>query len=161
MTQLSAVFGGLDTVRPSGNQTTMTPTVRKILYAVLFETLGVAVASGGLLLMSDASAGQSVALSTICATVALGWSYVFNSIFEAWEARQALKGRSLLRRGVHALLFEGGLVVILVPVMAWWLQVGLAEALIYEAGLIVLFIAYTYVFTWGFDKIFGLPASAR
>jgi len=139
----------------------MTPTRRKIIYAVSFETLGTLLASVALMLMSDADAGSSLVLSALTATIALSWSFVFNTVFEAWEARQPVKGRSLKRRTVHALLFEGGLVLICIPVMAWWLQVGYLEALVYEAGLIALFIVYTYVFTWGFDRIFGLPASAR
>lgn len=139
----------------------MSPALRKILYAVSFETLGVAVASIGLLLMSEASAEQSITLSILAASLALGWSFVFNSLFERWEARQMRRGRSLGRRSAHAILFEGGLVVILVPITAWWLKVGLWQAMVYEAGLIGLFILYTYLFTWGFDKVFGLPHSAR
>ncbi|WP_054008659.1 PACE efflux transporter [Cypionkella psychrotolerans] len=139
----------------------MTPTLRKILYAVSFETLGVAVATLGLLAMSEANATQSLILSAITATIAMGWSMGFNALFEAWEARQTTKGRSLARRSVHALLFEGGLVILVLPLMAWWLQVDLWTALQYEAGLILLFIIYTYVFTYSFDRIFGLPQSAR
>jgi uncharacterized membrane protein len=139
----------------------MSPTRRKIVYAVSFETLGTLVASVYLWLVSEASPGSSLALAILTATIALCWSFVFNTIFEAWEARQVTRGRSLGRRSAHALLFEGGLVLICIPVMAWWLQVGLLEAAAYEAGLIVLFILYTYAFTWGFDRIFGLPASAR
>lgn len=139
----------------------MSPTRRKIVYAVSFETLGTLVASVALMLMSQASAGSSLALSVLTATIALFWSYLFNTGFEAWEARQPVKGRSIRRRTVHALMFEGGLVLICIPVMAWWLQVGYIKALVYEAGLIVLFMVYTYAFTWGFDRIFGLPASAR
>ncbi|MES2433390.1 MAG: PACE efflux transporter [Pseudomonadota bacterium] len=139
----------------------MTPTARKILYAVSFETLGVAVGTLGLMAMSDANPGQSLILSAITASIAMTWSMGFNWLFEAWEARQSKKGRSLARRSVHALLFEGGLVILVLPIMAWWLGVDLWTALKYEAGLIVLFIIYTYVFTWSFDRIFGLPASAR
>ena len=139
----------------------MSPALRKIVYDVSFETLGVAVASIGLLVMSEASAEESVSLSILAASLALGWSFVFNSLFERWEARQARRGRSLIRRSAHAILFEGGLVVILVPVTAWWLGVGVQQAIAYEAGLIVLFILYTYIFTWSFDRLFGLPASAR
>lgn len=139
----------------------MSPTRRKIVYAISFEALGTLVASVYLWLVSEASPASSFALSVLTATVALCWSYVFNSIFEAWEARQAVKGRSLARRAVHALLFEGGLVLLLLPIMAWWLQVSIWQALVYEAGLIVVFIVYTYLFTWAFDRIFGLPASAR
>jgi uncharacterized membrane protein len=139
----------------------MSPTRRKIVYAVSFEALGTLVASVYLWLVSEASPASSFALSVLTATVALCWSYVFNSIFETWEARQPVKGRSLARRTAHALLFEGGLVLLLLPIMAWWLQVSVWQALVYEAGLIVVFIAYTYLFTWAFDRIFGLPASAR
>lgn len=139
----------------------MSPARRKIVYAVSFETLGTLVASAWLWLVSDASAQSSLVLATLTATIALCWSYIFNTIFEGWEARQETRGRSLRRRTIHALLFEGGLVLVCIPVLAWWLQVGWAEALVYEAGLIVVFILYTYVFTWGFDRIFGLPASAR
>ncbi|MBA3911569.1 MAG: hypothetical protein C0524_17235 [Rhodobacter sp.] len=139
----------------------MSPAHRKILYAVSFETLGTLVASLGLLAMTDASAGSSFLVSVIGATVALCWSYLFNTLFEAWEKRQATKGRSFRRRTIHAVLFEGGMVVLFVPFMAWWLGVSLIEAAIYEAGLILIFIVYTYVFTWGFDRIFGLPVSAR
>ena len=139
----------------------MTPVRRKIVYAVSFEALGTLVASAYLWTVSEASAGSSLALSILTATIALCWSYAFNTLFEAWEARQPVKGRSLRRRTVHALMFEGGLVLICIPVMAWWLQVGYIEALVYEAGLIAVFIVYTYAFTWGFDRIFGLPASAR
>jgi uncharacterized membrane protein len=139
----------------------MTPARRKIVYAVTFETLGTLVASVFLWLVSDAGPASSFALSVLTATIALGWSYVFNSAFEAWEARQPVRGRPLSRRVAHALLFEAGLVLMLLPIMAWWLGVSIWQALAYEAGLILVFLIYTYLFTWGFDRIFGLPASAR
>lgn len=139
----------------------MTPFQRKILYALSFETLGIAVASLGLLLMSDANIAQSLTLSALTATIAMTWSVSFNALFEAWEARQPTTGRGPARRALHAVLFEGGLVLLSVPVMAWWLHVGWMAAFAYEAGLIALFVVYTYLFTWAFDALFGLPQSAR
>ena len=139
----------------------MSPLRRKVLYAFSFELLGTLVATLGLMAMSDTSAAMSFGASVIGATIALCWSYLFNTAFEAWEARQTTKGRSPLRRAAHALMFEGGMVLIFIPFMAWWLGVGMIEAAIYEAGLIALFILYTYGFTWAFDQIFGLPASVR
>lgn len=139
----------------------MSPARRKLVYAVSFEALGTLVASIFLWIVAEASAGSSLALSVLTATIALSWSFVFNTLFEAWETQQPIRGRSFKRRTAHALLFEGGLVLICIPVMAWWLSVGYVEALVYEAGLIAVFIIYTYVFTWSFDRIFGLPASAR
>ena len=45
--------------------------------------------------------------------------------------------------------------------MAWWLKVSLLEALVADLGLLLFFFAYTVAFTWAFDRVFGLPASAR
>ena len=71
-----------------------------------------------------------------------------------------MKGRSVARRVAHAIGFEGGLVVILVPLVAWWLKVSLWHALLMDLGLVVFFLVYTFVFNWVFDRVFGLPASA-
>ncbi|MFO1175445.1 MAG: PACE efflux transporter [Paracoccaceae bacterium] len=139
----------------------MSPVARKIIYAVAFETLGIALGAVVLRLFSGAPAEQTFALSVIAAAIALIWSYIFNSAFEAWEARQTTRGRSFLRRAIHALLFEGGLTVILLPLTAWFLSVGLATALAYELGLILLYLVYAWAFTWAFDRLFGLPHSAR
>ena len=66
----------------------------------------------------------------------------------------------MARRVAHALGFEAGLVVMLVPLFAWWLGVSLWQAFVLDLGLIVFFLVYTYVFNLGFDRVFGLPASA-
>jgi uncharacterized membrane protein len=73
---------------------------------------------------------SSLALSVLTATIALCWNFAFNLIFEAWEARLPVRGRSRRRRAVHALMFEGGLVPILIPVIACWLRVGHVQALV-------------------------------
>lgn len=139
----------------------MSPLTRKLTYAVSFEAFGILLASGLLLVLSDASADQSLILSAVNASVALLWNLIFNALFERWEEHQPIKGRPRSLRALHALLFEAGLTVTLVPLMAWWLDVTLWQALQYEFALIVMFLVYTYAFTWAFDRLFGLPPSAR
>jgi uncharacterized membrane protein len=39
--------------------------------------------------------------------------------------------------------------------------VSLWEAFVMDLALIVFFLCYTFVFNWGFDRVFGLPASAQ
>lgn len=137
------------------------PTLRRLIYATTFEAGGVLMSTALLLLMADTTAGGSLAFSILASTVAMLWNLAFNAMFEAWEARQATRGRSLARRTAHALLFEAGLVLMLLPLTAWWFSVGLLTALAYEGVLIVAFLIYTWAFTWAFDRLFGLPASAR
>ena len=137
------------------------PLLRRLTYATSFEAGGIALSTAILVLMANGSAGGSFVFSVIASTVAMVWNLIFNAGFEAWESRQTVKGRSLARRSAHAVLFEGGLVLLLLPLTAWWFDVSLLTALAYEAVLILAFLIYTWAFTWAFDRLFGLPASAR
>jgi len=133
---------------------------RRVVFVGLYEFIAILCAS--LLFMAigqdpSASGGMAVAASTI----AIAWNISFNWLFEQWELRQTKKGRSVLRRIVHAVGFEGGIAAMLIPLLAWWFSISLWEATVMEAGLLVFFMFYTFVFNWGFDRIFGLPASAQ
>jgi len=133
---------------------------RRVVFVALYELIAIAVSS--LLFMAiGQGAGASGAMAVAASVIAIVWNVSFNTLFEKWEARQRVKGRSVLRRVVHAAGFEGGLALVLIPLMAWWFGVGLWEATLMEAGLLLFFLVYTYVFNWSFDRVFGLPASAQ
>ncbi|MDM0046656.1 PACE efflux transporter [Variovorax dokdonensis] len=133
---------------------------RKLVYVTLYEVIAIVCATVGFALMSGKEVSEAGPLSVICSVVAVAWNMAFNSMFEAWESRQATRGRSIGRRVAHAIGFEGGLAAILVPVIAWWLGVSMWEALVMDIGLMIFFLVYTFCFNWAFDRIFGLPASA-
>ncbi|RZL63474.1 MAG: PACE efflux transporter [Variovorax sp.] len=133
---------------------------RRVVYISLYEGIAIVVASVGLALMSGQGLGHSGVLAVIASVIAVLWNLSFNWLFERWESRQVVRGRSVRRRIAHAIGFEGGLIAFLVPAFAWWLNVTLWEALLMDLGLVVFFLIYTFVFNWAFDAIFGLPASA-
>jgi uncharacterized membrane protein len=139
----------------------MSPIQRRILQAVLYEVGAIAMTWPVFGLGFGASAGSALALATLLSTIALSWNFVFNALFERWEAAQPVRGRSLQRRVLHGIGFEGGLVLMLVPVMAWWLETSLWHAFLAELGLLLMFFVYAIAFTWAFDKVFGLPLSAQ
>ncbi|QNK74827.1 PACE efflux transporter [Variovorax sp. PAMC28562] len=133
---------------------------RRVVYITLYEGIAIVAASVGLTLMSGKGLGHSGALAVVASVIAVLWNLAFNALFERWEARQSVRGRSVKRRIAHAVGFEGGLIAFLVPVFAWALGVSLLEALVMDLGLVVFFLVYTFVFNWGFDTVFGLPTSA-
>lgn len=133
---------------------------RRIVYVTIYELIAIAVSGLGLMLASGRDMQQSLVAATLASATAIAWNYIFNTLFERWEARQPIKGRSLKRRIAHAIGFEGGLLVFLVPLFAWQLQVSLWQAFVMDFGLLIFFLIYTFVFTWCFDHIFGLPQSA-
>jgi uncharacterized membrane protein len=139
----------------------MSPRHRRILQALLYELGAIAFVGPVLAWMFGTAMGSTLALAVLMSSIALAWNYVFNALFERWEACQPVKGRSFARRLAHGTGFEGGLVLFLVPVMAWWLETTLLKALLADLGVLAFFFVYAIGFTWAFDQMFGLPESAR
>lgn len=134
---------------------------RKIVYVTFFELFAILSSGAMLKFLSGSPATYAGAAAIAASGIALLWNLAYNTLFERWEARQARKGRGFLRRAAHATGFELGLVVMLVPLFAWILGVTLQEALAYNLGMIVFFLAYTFLYNLAFDRLFGLPLSAQ
>jgi len=133
----------------------MSPHVRRIIYVVAYEIIAILVVTGALVVLGYGG-GSSGLIAVVSSTVALVWNYVWTTMFEAWEKRQQSQTRTVGRRIVHAIGFEGGLIVFLVPIIAWILHISLLDALILEIGLLVFFLVYTFVFAWLFDIVLPL-----
>jgi uncharacterized membrane protein len=138
----------------------MTPRSRRIVQAILYELFAITFVGPVLSVAFDKPPSSTLGLAIVLSSIALTWSYVFNTFFERWEERQRVQGRSFARRLAHGIGFEGGLVVILLPVMSLWLDISLTAAFIANLGLLAFFFVYAIAFTWLFDRVFGLPKSA-
>ena len=138
----------------------MSPITRRVLQALLYEIGAVSVVGPVLALTFDKPASSTFVLAVVLSAIALVWNYLFNAIFERWESRQVVKGRSFMRRLAHGAGFEGGLTLMLVPVMALWLDTTFMAAFLANLGLLAFFFIYAIGYTWAFDKVFGLPLSA-
>lgn len=138
----------------------MSPTTRRVLQAVLYEVIAIALVGPALSLAFHEPQASTFGLAVVLSTIALTWNYAFNWIFERWESRQAVRGRSFARRLAHGAGFEGGLAVILIPVMSLWLEISPAAAFVANLVLLAFFFIYAIASTWAFDRVFGLPASA-
>jgi uncharacterized membrane protein len=139
----------------------MDPRKRRVVQAVLYEVGAIVVVGPVLGWLFGASMGSSLALAAVLSTIAMTWNFTFNGLFERWESRQADRRRTLGRRLVHGAGFELGLMVMLVPIMALWLGIPLWQAFVANLGLMAFFFVYAVAFTWSFDRVFGLPASAQ
>jgi hypothetical protein len=79
----------------------MSPTTRRVLQAVLYEVIAIAVVGPALSWTFDKPQTSTFGLAVVLSTIALTWNYVFNWIFERWESRQSVRGRSFARRLAH------------------------------------------------------------
>lgn len=130
----------------------MSPHVRRVIYVISYELIAVLLTTLGLIALGFGG-GNSGTLAVTASLVAVTWNYIWTTMFEFWESRQESQTRTPRRRIVHAIGFEGGLGVLLVPITAWVLSVSLLEALRLEVGLLAFFLVYTFAFSWLFDKV--------
>lgn len=136
---------------------TLSPLKRRILYVTVFEIIAITSSTFVLMKLSGSDVSESLPVAVMVSLAAVIWNFLYNTAFEAWERRKQVTKRTLLIRSAHALGFEGGLVLICLPLYMIWYDVGLIKALMMEAALLLFFLIYTFIFTLGFDKIFTLP----
>ncbi|AWB32512.1 PACE efflux transporter [Orrella marina] len=138
----------------------LSPLARRITYVLLFETFAIASATLLLMSLSGGEVHGSLPVAAASSLAAVVWNFIYNTLFEQWETRRKIRTRSTALRVVHAMGFEVGLVVILIPLFMWWYQVGPLQALKMEVALLVFFLVFTFVFTWIFDRIVPIRREA-
>ncbi|KVT70247.1 hypothetical protein WK56_20205 [Burkholderia ubonensis] len=134
---------------------------RKITQAILYEAIAIACISPAIAALFGEGLVYSGALSATMSAIALLWNMVYNTLFERWEATRVQRTRTLGRRIIHACGFEGGLIFILVPVVAWWLNISWLDAFLVDLGLFAFFFCYAFVFQWAFDRVFDVPVATK
>jgi uncharacterized membrane protein len=140
---------------------TLQGTKRKITYVATYETIAFLLGTLGFFSFSDSSLERASALAVFASLFAVSWNFAYNAMFERWEAKRLTRGRSFGRRVLHAVGFEIGFLVVLMPAAAWWLEISYLRSFTLNLGLNIFFFVYTFSFTWCFDRVFGLPASAE
>lgn len=132
---------------------------RKIVQALSYELLALVFIVPLAAWVFDSSLALSGLVAVVVSLLAMSWSMLFNSLFEAWEARQRRPQRTFKRRLLHALSFELGLLLFTVPVLAFGLGISWWQALLSDVALLLFFLVYALFFQWGFDLLFGPPAA--
>lgn len=134
---------------------------RRIVYVSSYEVIGMIISSVGLALLAGDSVEHTGPLSVMITTIAVTWNFIYNVLYEKWEARQSSNIRTVKRRVGHAIGFQLTLVVFLIPLIAWWMDIPLVKAFWLDLAFIIIIPIYTFIFNWCFDKLFGLPSSAQ
>ncbi|MCF4994405.1 multidrug/biocide efflux PACE transporter [Pseudomonas syringae] len=124
----------------------------RVLQAIGFELLAVVICTPLLAWIMDKPLLDMGVATVAIAVLALAWNVVFNSAFDRLLKHWNIE-RNAWIRGVHALLFEGGLIVLGVPLVAWWLSISLWQAFLLDIGILLFFLPYTYAYHWGYDVI--------
>lgn len=132
---------------------TLSPIARRITYVTIFEIFAIVFSTLLLSFLNDGDTLNNLPVAAASSAAAVIWNFIYNTLFERWEDRRNIGRRSIVLRICHAIGFEGGLIVILIPLFMWWYNVGPLTAFVMEAALLLFFLIYTFLFTMVFDKV--------
>ena len=97
-------------------------------------------------------------VSVVSATIATLWNVVYNFVFDVTYRRLTGKTlKTLIVRIIHSIFFEIGLLIVLMPFIAWYLDVSLWQALVMDLFFVAFYLVYAFAFNWAYDKFFPLP----
>lgn len=96
-------------------------------------------------------------VSVISAMIATLWNLAYNTLFDLGMTRVfGTTAKGGVMRVFHAVLFEAGLLCVLLPFIAVYLGISLWAALAMDISFALFYMAYAFVFNWGYDRLFPL-----
>jgi uncharacterized membrane protein len=151
---MGAAFG----TAPDPKGISMRSTADRIRHAICFEVIGILIATPLGAFVFHLHAGDSAVIVVGSATVAMLWNYVYNLGFDhALKALGRSTEKTLSIRIGHAVMFEIGLLLMLMPLIALYLGITLWEALLMDIAFAPFYMGYALAFNWAYDRVFPLP----
>ncbi|GLP97792.1 PACE efflux transporter [Paraferrimonas sedimenticola] len=136
----------------------MRSTFDRIRHTIGFEAIGLLMMIPLLTWLFGVELAQAGGISIVLSLLATGWNFVFNYGFDRMMLKRwGHTNKSQKLRVLHACSFEGGLIVISIPLIAWYLGVGFWQALLMDMSFVVFYLFYTYFYNLAYDKIFPIP----
>ncbi|CAK3089864.1 putative membrane protein [Vibrio crassostreae] len=130
-------------------------TIERVFHSVLFEVLAVTLSIIGLAIFTEHDVNALSGTMIVVATIAMIWNYCFNRIFDRYFTGEKSQ-RSLKLRIFHVVLFEAGLLIATIPVMAFLLNVGIWQAFLMDIGVTIFITIYAFVFNLIYDHVRAL-----
>lgn len=129
----------------------------RVRHATMFEIIGLAIFIPGSAFILDKPAAEMGVIGVVSATTATVWNFLFNLGFDKAMLRfTGSVNKSMAVRVLHAILFEAGLIVLLIPFIAWYLGISLITALVMDIAIVVFYLVYAFVFNIAYDRLFPL-----
>jgi len=131
----------------------------RIRHTFLFEIFGLLISTPFAAWVLDKGLAQIGALNIVISLVAMCLNYIFNLVFDFTLVRlgRPVNVRPVWMRTIHAILFEASLIILIIPVVAWWLDMTLWAAFFTNLGYSLFFLIYTFVYNWVYDVVFPIP----
>ena len=125
---------------------------RRIVHALSYEIILLVIIAIALSFIFDMPMEVTGTLGIVMAVTSVFWNMTFNHFFEKFEAKRHLK-RTVGVRILHAIGFEGGLMLATIPMVAYAMDMSLWQAILLDFGMTTCILVYTFIFQWCYDLI--------
>ena len=125
---------------------------RRIVHALNYEIILLVIIALALSFIFEMPLEVTGVLGIFMAVTSVIWNMVFNHYFEKFEAKHQLK-RTVRIRILHAIGFEGGLMLATIPMVAYAMNMSLWQAIVLDFSLTLCILVYTFIFQWCYDLI--------
>lgn len=139
----------------------MRTTADRIRHTIGFEVIGLLLCIPLAVWIFDMKPHAAGGLAIAASLIATGWNFVYNvAVDKMMVCYLGRLEKTWGERVMHALGFEGGLLIIVLPIAAWWLSISLWEALLVDIGFVVFYVVYAFFYNLTYDKIFPVNEKA-
>ncbi len=138
----------------------MRTTWDRIRHTFLFELFAILIATPVVVWITNQSIAKASSLALFMSLIAMAWNFSFNIMFDQYLLQIGHKGnKTLKQRIIHGVAFEGGLVIIALPLIVYWLEISWLAALAMDIGSMLFFMLYAIAYNWLYDIVFPIPAN--
>ena len=125
---------------------------RRLIHAISYEVILLVIIAIALSSIFSMPLEVTGILGVIMAVISVIWNMIFNHYFEKVEHKYQWK-RTIPVRILHAIGFEGGLMLATIPIIAYMMKMSFIDALILDFGLTMCILVYTFIFQWCYDMV--------
>jgi uncharacterized membrane protein len=128
---------------------------------VLFEVGGMVLLTPPFAWASGVPFADSIGLLALLALLAALWNGAYNTGFDWIDGRlsgRCADRRPLSLRVLHAVGFEGGLLLMSLPVVMGWTGMGWLEAFVADIVLAGVYAVYAFGYNLAYDRVFPIEA---
>ncbi|WP_116964121.1 PACE efflux transporter [Fastidiosibacter lacustris] len=128
----------------------------RVIHMIGFEIFAIVIFAPLAAFILDKGIIEIGALGIFTSLIAMFWNFIYNWVFDVWEVRLGKDrfNRSVITRCIHVLLFELGLFIVTIPLVAFWLDMTLLQAFLIDIAFVAFFLIYAFVYNWIFDLLY-------
>ena len=125
---------------------------RRWIHALSYEVILLVIIALGLSYMFEMPMQVTGGLGIAMAVTSVLWNMLFNHYFEKLEAKHQLR-RTFKIRVLHAIGFEGGLMLATIPMVAYALEKSMMQAFLNDLLMTLSILLYTFIFQYCYDHV--------